>query len=247
MKLNLATKGAIGLVAALSVSTLAMAAEEHGELDAVKAAAQQMMGARANISDIKLSPMEGVYQITVNKRNVYASQVGKHLLLGDVYDLERDISLTDELKQSRAMEMMAEMPEAEMIVFGDDSAKRTITVYTDVDCGYCQKLHRTVPALLAGGVKVRYVWYPRAGVGSSSYKKAVSVWCADDQQLAMDNAKIKREFTDKTCDPNPVAAQYKTGELVGVRGTPTIVVDDGTIIGGYLPAEKMLKRLGLSG
>jgi thiol:disulfide interchange protein DsbC len=208
MKTSLIAKHAISLFAVLSFSFTAMA---EGELELVKESVQNIIGQRSQISDVKLSPMEGVYEITFGGRTMYASQAGKHVLLGDVYDTERSISLSEEMKQAKSIELMQTMPESEMIVFGDDSAKRTITVYTDVDCGYCQKLHQEVPALVDAGVKVRYLWYPRAGIGSDSYKKAVSVWCAEDQLAAMDNAKLKRSFTNDSCDPNPVASQYESG------------------------------------
>ncbi len=217
------------------------------ELEEVRASLLEIMGARSQITDVELSPMEGVYEVTYSGGTVYAIKAGKHLLLGEVYDTERQVSLADERKQDKAKVVMAAMSEENMIVFGDESAKRMITVYTDVDCGYCQKLHREVPALVDAGVKVRYLWYPRAGIGSDSYKKAVSVWCADDQQVAMDNAKLKRSFTNKTCEPNPVTEQFQSGQQVGVRGTPTIVVDDGTIIGGYMPADRLLQNLGIGG
>lgn len=236
--------GLIGLVSLVGVNVATMAA---AKLEEVRAAVNEIIGSRAQITDIKLSPMEGVYEVTLGGRTMYASQAGKHLIVGEVYDFERKVSLAEELKQEKAKVVIAAMAEKNMIIFGDENAKRMITVYTDVDCGYCQKLHREVPALVAGGVKVRYLWYPRAGIYSDSYNKAVSVWCADDQQVAMDNAKLNRSFTDKTCDPNPVAEQYQSGQQVGVRGTPTIVVDDGTIIGGYRPAASLLKDLGLGG
>ncbi len=242
--LSKVTKALVGLTA---LSTLGLGVAVADTMEDVKLAVQQRLGTRVVISEIKLSPMEGVYEVTFGARTMYANKIGKYLILGDVYDTERSVSLSEELKQAKAIAVVDAMSETEMIVFGEDSADRTITVYTDVDCGYCQKLHREVPALLAGGVKVRYLWYPRAGIGSASYKKAVSVWCAEDQQQAMDNAKLSRSFTDATCDPNPVAAQYQSGQQVGVKGTPTIVVDDGTIIGGYMPAQKLLARLGLGG
>jgi len=212
----------------------------------IKIALAELIGPRAAASEVIPSPMEGVYQVDLGDRIVFVSKVGNHLLLGDVFDTTRRISLSEEIKQEKALTIVGEMQESEMIVFAPEETKRTITVYTDVDCPYCRKLHEEVPTLVENGVKVRYLWFPRSGVGTPSYDKAVSIWCAEDQTLAMDDAKLNNKIVDASCDPNPVASQYQSGQHIGVRGTPTIVVDDGTIIGGYLPAKNLLASLGLA-
>lgn len=238
------TRQIVSLAALAATLVTASVANAQTE-EEVLAAVQNTVGDRAEVRDIKPSPMEGVYEVTVGTRTMYASMAGKHLMLGDVFDTERQVSLAQEIKTQKIITAVEGMPEAEMIVFGDDDAKRTITVFTDVDCVYCQRLHAEVPKLVEGGLKVRYLWFPRAGVESESYEKAVSVWCADDQLKAMDNAKLKNKFKDRSCDPNPVEAQFQVGQQVGVQGTPTIIVDDGNLIGGYVPADALLKSLGL--
>jgi len=212
----------------------------------IKTALFELIGPRAATSEIIDSPMEGVYQVDLGDRIVFVSKVGKHILLGDVFDTQRRISLSEEIKQEKALAIVGEIQESEMIVFAPEETKRTITVYTDVDCPYCRKLHQEVPTLVENGVKVRYLWFPRSGINTPSYDKAVSIWCAEDQLTAMDDAKLNNKIVNASCDPNPVASQYNSGQRVGVRGTPTIVVDDGTIIGGYLPAKDLLTSLGLT-
>jgi len=167
------------------------------------------------------------------------------MLLGEVYDTERKVSLADEIQQQKALATIESMNESEMIVFSPEQTKRTMTVYTDVDCPYCRKLHKEVPELVENGVKVRYLWFPRSGINTPSYDKAVSIWCADDQQAAMNDAKLNDKIVAAKCDPNPVSAQYASGQQVGVRGTPTIVLDDGTVIGGYMPAKNLLVDMGI--
>lgn len=230
------------ITSALFISNLSLADTP----EEIKAALAEVMGQRAASAEIKESPMSGVYQADIGDRVVFISKVGDHLLLGDVFDTARKVSLSEEIKQQKALEVVNEMKEDDMIVFAPEETKRTITIYTDVDCPYCRKLHKEVPSLVKSGVKVRYLWYPRSGVGTPSYDKAVSIWCAEDQTAAMDDAKLHNKIAEASCDPNPVSAQYSSGQRVGVRGTPTIVVDDGTIIGGYLPAKNLLAQLGIA-
>ncbi|MET0070886.1 MAG: DsbC family protein [Candidatus Thiodiazotropha sp.] len=137
------------------------------------------------------------------------------------------------------------VPADEMIVYGSTGKQRHITVFTDIDCGYCRKLHAEVPALNASGVEVRYLAFPRAGIGSDSYKKYVSVYCADDPKQALTDAKMGMVLKPADCS-NPVEDNYEFGRKLAVKGTPMIVVDDGTVISGYMKARKLLQRMKLA-
>ena len=129
-----------------------------------------------------------------------------------------------------------------MIVFAPEETKYTVTVFTDVDCLYCAKLHREMAALNDYGIKVRYLAFPRAGIHSETYNKMVSVWCADDTQKAMTQAKLNRRVEPKQCK-NPVKDHYNMGQLVGVNGTPTMIFDNGELYPGYIPPETLLQAL----
>jgi len=213
--------------------------------DRVTANLEAILPEGTQITAIAESPMPNVYEVSVGSRTFYAIAEGKYLLLGDVYDTVRQVSLADELKAEKMTEAIAGISAEQMVVFGPESAERHITVFTDVDCGYCRKLHNEVPTLTEAGLQVRYMAFPRAGIGSDSYKKIVSVWCADDPQATMTLAKSGQVPEAKTCE-NPVADQYRIGQEVGVRGTPTIIFDDGNVLPGYLPADQILTRVGLN-
>jgi thioredoxin-related protein len=133
----------------------------------------------------------------------------------------------------------------EMIIYASPGNSRHITVFTDIDCGYCRKLHAEVPALNASGVDVRYVAFPRAGVGSNSFKKYVTVYCAGDPKKALTEAKMGIVMDPESCK-NPVEKNYEIGKQLAVKGTPMIVIDDGTVVSGYLTARKLLRRMKLA-
>ena len=213
--------------------------------DRLEANLAAVLPAGAEPPVIAESPMEGVYEVTLDGRTFYAMAQERFVLLGEVYDAQRRVSLSEERQAARMATQIDNLQIDDMVVFGPADAKRHITVFTDVDCGYCRKLHSEVPQLTDAGLQVRYLAFPRAGIGSSSYDKLVSVWCADDQQQAMTTAKAGRSIESRSCE-NPVADQYQLGQSVGVRGTPTLVFDDGTIVPGYLPAQALLAKVGLS-
>ncbi len=190
------------------------------------------------------SPIPGVYQILYGTEVVYVSGDGKYFIAGDMIDMETRKNLSEIAQRSVRNGIIKEKLK-DPIVFKAKNEKHVIKVFTDIDCPYCAKLHREVPKLNEKGITVEYLMFPRAGVGSKSYDKAVSVWCAGDsaaQQVAMTTAKERKPLTEKKCD-NPVEAQYKVGQEIGVTGTPALVTTTGRLIPGYMPAERLLKML----
>lgn len=197
--------------------------------------------------EVSQSPIKGLYEVLVNGNDIlYASEDGEHLLVGgDLFKFDgSDIdNLTEQRRNSLRLKELDGIEEKEMIVFAPEGeTKYTVSVFTDVDCPYCTKIHNEVPKLNKAGVKVRYLAFPRAGVGSPTYKTMVSVWCAKDQQDAMTRAKNQQKVEPATCD-NPVDEQYKMGQRIGVRGTPALLLPNGKLLPGYMPARKLVKVL----
>ncbi len=193
---------------------------------------------------IKPSLVSGMFEVEYDSRIFYATADGKYLFMGDVMDLSSQSNLTETRRAAIRTRMLNEVGEENMIVIGPDKPLRTLTVFTDVDCGYCAKFHLEVPTLNEHGVKVRYLFYPRAGLNSESYRRAVAVWCADDRVKAIGIAKAGGKLNMKTCS-NPVESHYQLGQRLEVNGTPSIFLDNGKVLPGYIPAPRLLSMLGL--
>ena len=194
-------------------------------------------------SDITPSPVDGLYQFTGQGRVLYISSDGKYIISGDVIDIATKQNLTEKAQSKVTRKLIEDYPENKMIVFdAEGEARHTITVFTDVDCPYCGLLHKEVPKLNKAGIKVRYLLYPRAGLDSPTYQKSVSTWCNEDQKTAIGIAKNGGAVPPLTCD-NPVKEQFELGELIGVTGTPTLVLESGKILPGYVPAPELIKYL----
>ncbi|WP_177420637.1 DsbC family protein [endosymbiont of Lamellibrachia barhami] len=184
------------------------------------------------------SVIPDLYEVMIGPRLFYVSGDGKYLFNGKLFEIatREDLS-TPKISLAKA-DAITKVGEENMIIFGSDDAKHTITVFTDIDCGYCRKLHSEITQYNDLGIRVRYMMFPRAGVGSASYTKAVSVWCADDQKAAMTLSKAGKPIDEKLCD-NPIVDHMKLGELLGVTGTPAVFLSDGELMPGYVPAAKM--------
>ncbi len=193
---------------------------------------------------VKPAPVPGLYQVEDDAQIFYTTSDAKYLFVGDLVDVAAHSSLTEARRAQLRVQMLDAVGEKNMIVMGPDKPKRTLTVFTDVDCPYCAKFHLDVPTLNKAGVRVRYLFFPRTGIGSESYKRAVAVWCASDRVKAIGIAKAGGKLDMKTC-PNPVEHDYELGQRLGVEGTPTIFLDDGKKLPGYVPAARLLPMLGL--
>jgi thiol:disulfide interchange protein DsbC len=212
----------------------------------------QLKSARADL-DYKVvaeSHLAGFYEVQVQGGPLlYVSADGKHFFDGNLYMVEpgqfvsiRDIRLSQERKT-----IFASRTTEDMIIFKPHGATKAImNVFTDVDCGYCRKLHQEVPQLNALGIEVRYLAYPRAGIPSESYNKIATAWCAKDQQETLTRIKNREAVAVKVCTDNPVAEHFALGQRIGVTGTPAIVLMDGTLVPGYQSAASFAEMLGLT-
>ena len=239
----------MALALATAMLPLAVTAEDRvtGEMDAVRQNLLKIIPDGVEITSVEQTAMEGVYHVRIGNEHLYVYSHAGFVLIGEVYDTDRRVSWTRERQdkeQQLAVKELDAMPESRMIIMGDPEGDRYITVFTDTDCGWCQKFHRDVPALQAGGLKVRYMMWPRAGLDSDSYREAVAVWCAEDQGDAMTRAKAGEEIERKVCE-NPVDEHYQLGFRLGVQGTPFIMLDDGRVLGGYVEPGKLLAEAGL--
>lgn len=200
------------------------------------------------IKSIEKSEIEGLYRVVSNNSDIiFTNSDASYFLAGQLFSTTggQVVNLSEQRKGVARAEMLAAVKPDERIIFpAKDKKKASVTIFTDIDCGYCRKLHREVPKMNELGIEVNYVAYPRAGIGSPSYDKIVSAWCADDRLQAMTDAKAGKDIPMKTCE-NPVADQYNLGMALGVSGTPAIVLEDGTLVPGYVPAEQLAKGLGI--
>ena len=188
------------------------------------------------------TPITGVLQVQVNSDIVYVTSDAKYLLQGQVIDLDSRENLTDRAKSGIRLSLLNNLDVDKQITFAPEEPKYDLLVFTDIDCGYCRKLHDQMKGYNEQGIAIHYMAFPRAGVGSDSYNKFVSVWCSDNQQEAMTLAKNGGDPEPQSC-ANPVAEQYNLGQELGVTGTPSMVASDGTMIPGYMPPAQLRQRL----
>jgi thiol:disulfide interchange protein DsbC len=184
----------------------------------------------------------GISEFISGSKLYYISEDGNYFIEGSLVDVNANKDLTEERLGKARIAELDKVGLGNMIVFKPKKTKHVVYVFTDIDCGYCRKLHSEMSEYLAAGIEVRYLFFPRAGLGSESYHKAVAVWCAKDRQAALTKAKKGESIDMKECD-NPVQAHMKLGEEFGASGTPMLITDKGTLIPGYVNAVKLAEGL----
>jgi thiol:disulfide interchange protein DsbC len=209
-----------------------------------RAALLKLLPAGAKIDDLRPSPIAGIYEFTQGAEISYITADGKYFIDGNLYDMKSRDNLTEELRTHARIALINAVPETEMLIFSPPNPKYTITVFTDVDCAYCRKLHSQIAELNKLGIRVRYMFYPRTGPGTESWKKAEVVWCSPNRNEALTRAKAGATLDmNKICAPTPVKREYELGENIGVRGTPAIITEKGDYISGYMEPRELLDQL----
>ena len=226
-----------------------LADEQQDKTDAVSKLIEQRLPS-VQIQYIAPSVVPGLYEVMASGQLLYISEDGKYLINGRLFDITNGIvNLSDQTKERidaqknpyRKAEL-AKLPSEDFIVFKADDEKYRISVFTDVDCGYCRQLHREMENYNDLGITVQYLGFPRAGIGSPSHAKLRSIWCADDRNAAMNKGKIQREFGSDTCN-DPLSNHMNLVRNFGISGTPAIIMGSGRLLPGFVPPAQLLEML----
>jgi thiol:disulfide interchange protein DsbC len=226
----------------LILAASASAAEQDDELEAVRETVSGMFE-EINPEHIQPSPIDGWYTIQKGPVVAYISADGRYLLQGDLIDLDAGVNLSEASRNGTRRDLIAAVTDDQVIKFSPADVKHSVTVFTDVDCTYCRRLHSQIDEYLAHGIEVRYLLYPRNGPASKSWNTSEDVYCASDRNKALTAAKLDQEFQTVACDTSVIQDTYVLGQDIGLSGTPAIVLEDGTLIGGYLPPDALSERL----
>lgn len=228
--------------AIMALSAFAGALHADEAADAVRASFMQRFP-DARIDHLAESPIAGVYEIGLGSRIFYVSADGRYIFNGKLIDLNTREDLSEGYLSKVRLKTLNAYDESRMIIFEPEGdARHTITTFTDVDCGYCRKMHAEIDNYAALGIRVRYMLYPRAGVQSKSYEKAVSVWCAEDRLEELTFAKGGGVPDRRTCE-NPIKDHMSLARELGLQGTPMTITETGEQIMGYMPAQDLLAQM----
>lgn len=193
--------------------------------------------------EIQPSPIPGLYEIRSGTEVGYVSVDGRFYVDGDIFNMETKDNLTEGRRQQGRLDLLSKVSDADAIIFAPKGPVRhSLTVFTDIDCTFCRRLHLEMAELNRLGIRVRYLMYPRSGPDTESWHKAEAVWCSADRRDALTRAKRGENVKAPHCKA-PIAEQYALGREIGIRGTPGLITDKGEYLAGYMPAARLLEYL----
>ena len=229
----------------LLFSSAVLSNDHENSLEEIDLVLQALLEIFPGATDYSLddSVVDGLYAVSIGSEVIYVSKDGKFLIRGEIYDLQNSVNVTEEKRVLGRLDVMQSLDEETMIIYEPKKIKHTITIFTDIDCGYCRKFHQQIGDYLDLGIRVRYLSFPRTGPDTESWEKAQSVWCSKNRQDSLDLAKQGKNIDSVFCFDSPVEKHYNLGSVFNISGTPTIVTEKGKVIVGYLPPESLLFRL----
>ena len=194
------------------------------------------------VTRVRETPFENIYEVMMGPNVIYMSGDGRYIFRGDLLDLKGRSNLSENERTLARKMIFDGLSKNEYIEFSPKNPEHLIYVFTDINCSYCRKLHRDIPELNKNGVGVRYLAYPRGGMNTNAGIIMQSVWCANDRQKALTDAKNGKQIASKQCD-DPVEKEYILGQKMGVRGTPAIFTSDGEELTGYMPPGELIRMV----
>ena len=213
-----------------------------GTPEARALAAVKTLNPNVQVDQIGPAPIPGFQEAIIGGQPFYISNDGRYLMQGALYDIATKTNLADASMSKIRARLLQTIPVADRIIFAPPNPKYTVTVFTDVECGYCRKLHSQIADYNRQGISVQYVAFPRAGLGSDDFRKMVAVWCSSDPKKALTDAKNDQPVPYRNCK-NPVTMEYNLGQRMGLTGTPMVLTSDGVQLGGYLPPDALRAQL----
>ena len=238
------------LASILGVFSLHNSAESPLNLKEVEEKLLSILPTEIELLSIQKTDIEGFYEVNFQGiEPLFVSSDGNYLVSGDIYLITKEglVNKSESRRNYQRKTLTQNLDNDELIVFEPEIVNHSIFVFTDVDCGYCRQFHNQIDAYLDLGIKINYLAYPRAGIGSESYNKISSAWCNDDPNYSLTLLKQGKEIKEDLCEDNPVGKHFNLGNAIGVQGTPSIITDQGKMIPGYLPPEDLLNILSSSG
>jgi thiol:disulfide interchange protein DsbC len=200
----------------------------------------------AKPEDLRATPIPGIFELTHGTDISYVTADAGFVFAGDLYKVASSgdfPNLSESRRRELRLAMLSKVPESQMLIYGAPKSEHTITVFTDIDCPWCQRLHSQMADYNKLGIRVRYLFYPRSGPNTESWAKADAVWCAADRKEAFTRAKAGEQLQMKDCPGSPVGHDYQLGRDIGVTGTPGVVLASGELVPGYLSPPQMLAQI----
>lgn len=239
--MNVATR--VACIGALGAWLCSAAVAGDSALDSVRAAIHKS-SPDLPIQELRPAPLAGWYHAVLGGSSGYVSADGRYFIAGDLFDVPSRTNLSEQARNAARLDVLRTADLSQAIVFAPPKPQHMITVFTDVECGYCRKLHSEMARYHELGIAVRYLAYPRTGPGTESWRTMEAVWCSPDRPAALTRAKLGEALSrPASCAVDAVRQHYDLALKLGAPGTPMILLEDGRAVSGYMAPAQLAELL----
>ncbi len=207
------------------------------------------------------TPLQGIYELYFAKQVFYVDGSGRYIFRNGRLVSFQGTNLTSiaqsnaaKIQARRNLKLLAQIADSDMLVYPASlelgsglssvsepiSELSSITIFTDVDCPFCRRIHSELQTYTKAGITVKYLFFPRAGQSSTAYTTFVSVWCSKFPKDALDKVEAGQHIETQNCN-HPVKEHLQLAEAFGLIGTPAIFLQDGTMLIGYKHPEELIR------
>ena len=198
---------------------------------------------KLKVVSVRPTPMAGLYEVVVSGNQiVYVDADAKHMLVGEMIDMQSRKSLTEERMADISRIDYAALPLDKAIKEVRGKGELSMVVFSDPDCPYCKKLEQEIGQM--DNVTVYTLLMPILSLHPQAQQKSVQLWCQPNKVAAWTQWMRENKAPPQVAEcANPVAETMALGEQFGFNGTPTIVFPNGKTQAGYSPKEVLLQAL----
>ena len=201
----------------------------------------------AKILSIRMSPVYGLYETVIDNKGqyelFYLDLSKAYLIPGPIIELNTGINKSveklTELEKKRRIDL-SRIPLEDALVLGDKGAPVKVIVFTDPDCQFCGKLHAEMKKVVAKRKDIAfYIKLLPLQIHPDAYWKSKSIRCNNSLQLLEDNFE-KKPIPRPECEAKEIDENIKLAKDLGIIGTPTIIMPDGSIHIGFIEADQLI-------
>jgi thiol:disulfide interchange protein DsbC len=213
----------------------------------VKGILQGLKIAQAEVLDIRMSPIKGLWEVTISdrgKRGVLYVDFSKQFILpGPIIEVKTGANKTQEMLakiQEKKRVDFAKIPLPSPLILGNARAAKRVAVFTDPDCPYCGKLHLELEKVVRerNDIAFHIILFPLS-MHKDAYWKSKSIVCNRSLKM-LEEAFAQKPIPRPECDTQEIDNNIRLAESLGISSTPTLVAPDGRVHIGYLADKQVL-------
>ncbi|MBJ9957371.1 DsbC family protein [Acinetobacter courvalinii] len=194
------------------------------------------------VKSVSPSPLPGIYEVYAAGKMIYTDETAKYLFFGNLLDVQNKKNLTEERLAELSKIDVKQLPLDQAIKYVKGKGERTLYVFSDPDCPYCQKLEQHMTSV--DNVTVYLFLFPLKKLHPQAEAVANKIWCSKNQYEAWEDYMLHRKTPKSVtqCE-TPIQKNLALGQKLQIDGTPTLFLQNGMRLSGSPQNAEQIEQL----